>query len=84
MTQTIPQLGDKVKDEITGFEGIVTGACHYISGCDQYLLQPKVKEDGTKVDGCWFDVDRLVVLEEQVFERRPVVAVGFDAPAPVK
>lgn len=55
------QLGSKVRDDITGFEGIVTGRADYITGCRQYLITPK----GTKTkrnDSSWFDEDRLRVL----------------------
>lgn len=29
-------LGRKVRDKVTGFEGIVTGRATYLTGCDQY------------------------------------------------
>ena len=37
------ELGQKVKDSITGFAGIVTGRAEYITGCHQILVQPPVK-----------------------------------------
>lgn len=63
-------LGDIVKDEITGFAGIVTGHARYITGCDQYLIQliqPKVK-DGAYVESRWCDDNRLVVVETKAVE----------------
>lgn len=59
-------LGDKVQDRITGFEGIATGVADYITGCRQILVTPKAASDGKYIDACWLDVDRLVVLEENV------------------
>lgn len=75
------QLGITAKDKITGFEGVVTGICSYISGCSQALLTPPVK-DGAFVEAHWFDLQRL---EAQPGE--PVVldngeTPGFDMPAP--
>lgn len=53
-------LGKVYRDSITGFTGTCTGTCKYISGCDQVLLVPKVKDDGTYIEGHWFDDVRLV------------------------
>jgi hypothetical protein len=75
------KLGATVAEDISGFMGVVTGLVHYISGCEQALIQPRCKDDGSLVEAHWFDVDRLDVLD------RPVVRVGaaktgFDIPAP--
>ncbi len=40
-------LGNTYADKITGFKGVATGHCEYITGCAQTLLQP-VSEDTTK------------------------------------
>lgn len=53
------QLGQKVKDKITGFTGIVIGRAEYLTGCNQFGVQPEVGKDG-KVEGAtWFDEGRL-------------------------
>jgi hypothetical protein len=59
------KLGKKVKDKITGFEGIVTGVASYLYGCDQYLVTPPAK-DGAKVDAYWFDEGRLEVIGQGI------------------
>ncbi len=60
MTKTPEEmLGWLMKDVITGFVGNVTGVAYYISGCNQALIQPKVKEDGSIKEGQWFDFQRL-------------------------
>jgi hypothetical protein len=51
-------LGLTYKDRITGFKGICTGRCQYISGCDQALIQAEAK-DGKLGEANWFDVQRL-------------------------
>jgi hypothetical protein len=56
------QFGDKVKDKITGFVGIATARCTYITGSDQVLITPPVKDDGTFQEARWFDVDRVEIL----------------------
>lgn len=52
-------LNKKATDLITEFTGTVTAYCQYVTGCDQYLLTPKCKEDGTKPQSYWFNVNRL-------------------------
>lgn len=54
-------FGDEVADTVTGFTGIVTAKALYATGCNQVLLSPPVKPDGTFVDGHWFDVERVTI-----------------------
>lgn len=56
-------LGQTAKDKVTGFQGVMTGFCRYLTGCDQYLLAPKVDVDGKHVDAKWYDVNRLELVE---------------------
>lgn len=76
-------FGVTVKDTITEFEGIVTGALQYISGCSQYLVQGKIGKDGEKKEPHWIDEQRL----ELVAGKKKIVldnskTPGPDAPAP--
>ena len=48
-----------VKDEVTGFKGHVMGRVQYITGCNQYLIQPKAATDGKYPDSTWLDENRL-------------------------
>lgn len=59
-------LGKTAKDKITGFTGIVTGKADYLTGCSQFLLVPKVAENGSYIDGQWFDEGRLQVVGEGI------------------
>ncbi len=58
------RLGDKLRDTVTAFDGIATGSCVYLTGCTQVLLTPRAKANGEAVDGCWFDIDRLHLVQE--------------------
>jgi len=54
------KLGSKVKDTISGFEGIVVGRAEYLYGCVQILVQPEgLKEDGQPVASRWMDEQRF-------------------------
>jgi hypothetical protein len=55
-------LGKKVKDKITGFEGIATSKHIYITGCNQYGVQPSIDKDGKIPDPKWFDEGRLEII----------------------
>lgn len=58
-------LGKKVKDIVTGFQGIATGRCEYLNGCIQYRVEPPMKTDGTTIDK-WIDVGQLEIVGEGV------------------
>lgn len=55
-------LGQKAKDKITGFKGILIGKITYLTGCDQYGIAPAVGTDGKVGDTAWFDEGRIVVI----------------------
>ena len=57
------ELGDTARDLVTGLEGVVTGKASYLTGCDQYSIQPVVAA-GTWADGRWLDVNRLEVVKK--------------------
>lgn len=74
-------LGDRARDIITGFEGIVTGHCTYITGCDQVLLAPPSK-DGDFKESHWFDADRCSVVQSEAV--RPSTVSSATRPGPDK
>jgi len=78
-----PQIGDRVKEKITGYAGVVTAKCEYITGCKQVLVNPPLKADGGYEDPRWFDEDRVDVTEAKVVTIT-VVENGFGEAAPIK
>ena len=59
-------LGDKVKDDITGFEGIVTRRTQWLNNCNTYGVQPTQLKDGTPQSPESFDEPQLKIVEEKV------------------
>ena len=58
-------LGKKVRDKITGFEGVAVAKTEWLYGCIRYGVQGlKVKEDGTLSEAQWFDEPQLTEVEE--------------------
>lgn len=79
------ELGETVRDIITGFQGVITGHVDYITGCDQYILQPKAKDKKTTSDALWVDEDRLQkVKAKKVVIKRNSQKPGAGIPAPIK
>lgn len=77
------KIGQEAVDKITGFKGIIIGKCEYISGCTQYLVQPKVKKGGEYVSGRWIDEDRPEATKAKPVNLT-VQTNGPDLPAPLK
>lgn len=77
------RLGRTYKDTITGFEGVATGHCEYLTGCNQTLLAPPLTDGGKLPDSHWFDDQRLTVVPGKA---RVLLdngqAPGFDKAAP--
>jgi hypothetical protein len=53
-------LGQKAKDKITGFEGILIAHVRYLTGCDQYALVPPA-ENGEVKSAQYFDEGRIEI-----------------------
>jgi hypothetical protein len=62
-------LGDKVKDRITGMTGIVISRSEHLFGCERYWVEPQELKDAKPVDGRWFDQDSLELVEADVIKR---------------
>lgn len=82
--ETILELGQKAKDKITGHEGVLTGRCSYITGCDQYLVTPQSKDGTEYPKSTWIDVHRLEIIGEKTVELDTSVNKGACESAPIK
>ncbi len=57
-------LGDKVKDTVTGFTGIAIGETLWLNGCTRFVVQPEgVNKDGKVFETESIDENQLVVLK---------------------
>lgn len=62
MSNRLPELGDRVRDKISGFEGVITTHAKHLTGCDRMWVAPKVDRDGKMIDGMWVDIDMLQII----------------------
>jgi len=57
-------LGDKVRDTVTGFTGIATGRTNWLQGCTRVGVQTQELHDGKPIESQWFDEPQLEVIEK--------------------
>ena len=69
-----PQLGDRAREVVTEFEGIVTGESTFLNGCRRVMLSPPVDRDKKFVEAQWFDIETVEIIEAGV-------GPSFEAPA---
>lgn len=84
-----PEFGCLAKDKVTGFTGIITGYCDYLTGCAQWLITPVMKADGTLAEPRWYDDGRVEVLDAVPVISYEAIAegaltTGADIPAPIR
>jgi len=53
-------IGDKVKDMVTDFEGIVVARAVYMNGCIRCEVLAKITKDGKPIEGEWIDETQLI------------------------
>lgn len=75
------RMGQKVRSIVSGFTGIVTGRVEYINGCVQYVVEPRVKEDGSRIDSQWVDEQNLEIVDQGIASTVPV-ALRAGGPQP--
>ena len=66
--------GDKVKETVTGFEGIITGSVIYLTGCNQYLVAAKAKDNFTEPISNWYDEGRLSLIKDEEINKTTVTS----------
>lgn len=60
------ELGDKVKDVISGMVGVVISRTQYINGCIQYGVQPPFKTGATEMPSWNVDEKQLTIISKKV------------------
>ena len=58
-------LGNKVRDIVSGFEGIATAKVDFLNGCTQICVRPK-SQDGKMPEGEYIDINQLEYVDEGV------------------
>jgi len=65
------ELGDRVKDRISGLKGIVTGITDWLYGCRRISVQPEEAKDGKPIETFCVDEPQVEVLQKGII--KPIV-----------
>ena len=60
------QLGDRVKDKISGLSGIVFGVTDWLYACRRIVVQPEDSKDGKPIETFCVDEPQLTILKKAV------------------
>jgi hypothetical protein len=68
------ELGDRVKDRVSGFEGTVCTRSEHLNGCKQYGVNPPIdKNTGKMLEGYNIDGEQLELIDEGLNKKDPIV-----------
>jgi hypothetical protein len=59
-------MGNKVRDLVSGIEGIITGRTEWLNGCVQFIVTPPLDKDGKKQDMLWVDWQQLELVDSGI------------------
>lgn len=60
------KLGNKIRDKVTGVEGITTGYVTYMNGCIQWNIHPKADKEGKTTDANYYDEQQLEFIDDGI------------------
>lgn len=59
-------LGNRIKDLVSGVEGITTSRIEYINGCVQYSISPAADKDGKQPESFHYDQNQLEFVDDGI------------------
>ena len=62
-------LGDRVKDKISGLKGVVVARCEWLYGCTRLTIQPEDVKNGKPVDTYCLDEPQLEIIKKKVIDQ---------------
>ena len=69
MTMNRIDLGDKVKDTITGYTGIAVAKTDWLHGCTRITVKSQTLKDGAPIKSQTFDEPQLKLLKSKSVKR---------------
>lgn len=76
------ELGDKVRDRVTGYTGIVIGEATWLYGCKRLVIQSQDLKDGKPVDSLNIDEPQAELLEKNVVPAVAPAPISYVPPLP--
>lgn len=71
-------LGDEVKDDITGLMGVVIAITNWLNGCQRVAIQPREVKDNKPADPYTMDVEQAIVMKSSVLGTQPATGGARD------
>lgn len=65
------KLGDRVKDMLSDFEGVVTARSEFLYGCVRVQVTSRGLHEGKPIEPYWFDEPQLEVIEIEPEAKKP-------------
>ena len=59
------ELGDIVRDKLTGFKGVVVAKIQFLNGCIQYSVLPKAKKTGEYPEDVGIDEQNIEIISKR-------------------
>lgn len=75
-------LGDKVKDTVTGYVGIIVSVSFWLNGCVQCGVKAPIDKDGKVLEAEWFDDQQLELVKAERKRATPEETGGPQRDAP--
>ncbi len=65
------KLGDKIRDKITGFEGVAIAYAEWMNGCNRWASQPtELSDKGKPREAEWFDEQQVELAKAEAAPKR--------------
>jgi len=78
-------LGDKVKDVVSGFTGVICSRTEWLNKCIRYgVYSQKLDKDGKVLDATHFDEEQLELVKPSFIKVKKDHYTGGDRAAPVR
>lgn len=74
-------FGDRVRDRISGLEGIVISRVEFLYGCVRCSVQPEATKDWKPADAVYIDEPQLILVTAGVYWRAAAAEVRAAGPA---
>lgn len=65
MSEFLYNLGDKAKDRITGFTGIIIARTQWLTNCNTYALKYTKLHENKPMDAQWFDEPNIEIVKKK-------------------
>ena len=62
------ELGDRVRDSISGFHGIAYGRLEWVNKCTRISIAPEYTDNGKLIESIWFDEEQVVLVEKAIYK----------------